>query len=221
MHDDVATPQPHGRPKDTPYLDARAEQEAPSTSPATPPAAGSQPAPVPGADAKVLIRPARPEDLHRVARLLALRGRDLEQTLSEAPHMIANLPVLLLARLQVLGTETDDEDAQTAPVGLAGAFILPSGQDHQRQWMVTSPVIDPQCPRKGVGRQLLGAVIDAVQAQDPGAQVHAAVPAGAHAAVALHRSLGFTEVERRDTFATLDFGDEQVVLLSRAATPQA
>lgn len=213
MHDGT-TPGPDAPSPTSQHLDTR---YSPLPEPATEqprqkaPEAASAPAP----GARLLIRPALPGDVHRVALLLSLRGRELEQTLVEAPHMIAALPVLLLARLVDPGAEEEPEDVQAPPVALAGAFVLPASADRGEQWMVTGPVVDPDCPQGGVGRQLLGAVIDAVAHLDPAARLHAVVPAEEHAVVALHRSLGFTEQSRGSTFADLDFGQDTALLLVR------
>ncbi|QQM67081.1 GNAT family N-acetyltransferase [Actinomyces weissii] len=213
MHDDVAPGTEEPAPT-TPHLDARsgslpepvADQGQQSV---------TKPGPAQGPGASLLIRAARPDDVHRVALLLSLRGRELEQTLAEAPHMIASLPVLLLARLVEPGDAQGPEDTQAPPVALAGAFILPAAADHGEQWLVTGPIVDPDCPQGGVGRQLLGAVIDAVEALDPQARLHAVVPAEEHALVALHRSLGFTEESRGTTFDELDFGQDTALMLVR------
>ncbi|SPT53200.1 Uncharacterised protein [Actinomyces bovis] len=196
-------------------IDSNATQQA-----ATANSAAAKPSPV-KPDQQLIVRPARADDVHRVALLLTLRGRELDQTIVEAPAMIEAFPVLLLARLVEPAAVLEDEDSQAPPVALAGAFVLPAAEDHAEQWMVTGPIVDPDCPRGGIGRELLGAVVEAVAALDPGSELHAVVPADAHATIALHRSLGFTEQSRSHSFDELDFGEDTALLLVRQSTPPA
>ena len=196
------------------------------------------PTPPHGASAAgVLVRPAEPGDATRVARLLALRGTSVEEARERAPHMIASLPVLLLALLpaaeaaseegpahgQVAGPGDLDDDL-LAPVALSGAFprperlraSLPEPDDDTEAWMVSGLVVDPVARRRGVGRVLLTAVAGAVRARGPAADLYSVVNATNHASIGLHLVVGFEKVAQLRAFGTVTFEGGRGVLLRRA-----
>ena len=159
----------------------------------------------------VIVRPAGPDDVSRVARLLTLRGISAEEAREQAPRMIDALPVLLLALLSAaeaaIGDDgsggADDEtaaapdDALLAPVALSGAFPLPEdmrtwlpgrsltapASAAQRTWMVSGLVVDPDARRRGVGRALLTAIDDAVRVFEPDVELYSIVSTADHACV--------------------------------------
>ena len=188
--------------------------------------------------AEVLVRPAEPGDAARVARLLTLRGTSVEESREQAHRMISSLPVLLLALLpaaeaaseegpahgQVAGPGDLDDDL-LAPVALSGAFPLPErmraslpepGSGAEDAWMVSGLVIDPVARRGGVGRVLLTAVAEAVNALRPAADLYSVVNATNHASVGLHLLVGFERLARLGGFGAVTFEDGQGVLLRRA-----
>mgnify|MGYP000942535570 FL=1 len=184
--------------------------------------------------AGVLVRPAEPGDATRVARLLTLRGTSVEESREQAHRMISSLPVLLLALLPAAeaaggegpagGRAADLDDDLLAPVALSGAFplprrlraSLPEPSDGVEAWMVSGLVIDPVARRGGVGRVLLTAVADAVQALRPAADLYSVVNATNHASIGLHLMVGFKRLARLGAFGTVTFEDGQGVLLRRA-----
>ena len=184
--------------------------------------------------AEVLVRPAEPGDAARVARLLTLRGTSVEESREQAHRMISFLPVLLLALLPAAeaaggegpagGRAADLDDDLLAPVALSGAFplprrlraSLPEPSDGVEAWMVSGLVIDPVARRGGVGRVLLTAVADAVQALRPAADLYSVVNATNHASIGLHLMVGFKRLARLGAFGTVTFEDGQGVLLRRA-----
>ena len=184
--------------------------------------------------AEVLVRPAEPGDAARVARLLTLRGTSVEESREQAHRMVSSLPVLLLALLPAAeaaggegpagGRAAELDDDLLAPVALSGAFplprrlraSLPEPSDGVEAWMVSGLVIDPVARRGGVGRVLLTAVADAVQALRPAADLYSVVNATNHASIGLHLMVGFKRLARLGAFGTVTFEDGQGVLLRRA-----
>ena len=184
--------------------------------------------------AGVLVRPAEPGDAARVARLLTLRGTSVEESREQAHRMVSSLPVLLLALLPAAeaaggegpagGRAAELDDDLLAPVALSGAFplprrlraSLPEPSDGVEAWMVSGLVIDPVARRGGVGRVLLTAVADAVQALRPAADLYSVVNATNHASIGLHLMVGFKRLARLGAFGTVTFEDGQGVLLRRA-----
>ena len=184
--------------------------------------------------AGVLVRPAEPGDAARVARLLTLRGTSVEESREQAHRMISSLPVLLLALLPAAeaaggegpagGRAAELDDDLLAPVALSGAFplprrlraSLPEPSDGVEAWMVSGLVIDPVARRGGVGRVLLTAVADAVQALRPAADLYSVVNATNHASIGLHLVVGFEKVAQLRAFGTVTFEGGRGVLLRRA-----
>ena len=187
--------------------------------------------------AEVLVRPAEPGDAARVARLLTLRGTSVEEARERAPHVIASLPVLLLALLpaaEAAGEKDsahgraadpgDLDDDLLAPVALSGAFplperlraSLPEPDDDTEAWMVSGLVVDPVARRRGVGRVLLTAVADAVRALGPAADLYSVVNASNHASIGLHLAVGFEKVAPLSAFGAVTFEGGRGVLLRRA-----
>ena len=82
--------------------------------------------------------------------------------------------------------------------------------------MVSGLVIDPVARRGGVGRVLLTAVADAVQALRPAADLYSVVNATNHVSIGLHLMVGFKRLARLGAFGTVTFEDGQGVLLRRA-----
>ncbi|PHP52496.1 GNAT family N-acetyltransferase [Actinomyces ruminis] len=187
----------------------------------------------------VIIRPARPEDAPRVARLLALRGISVEEALEQAPRMIAALPVLLLAslpaddvelagldggasqppKLDAIDPPVGDDDT-AAPIALSGAFLLPGDLEEGRpeRWMVSGLIVDPGARSRGIGRALLAAVGVAVQEIEPGEDLFSVVETANHASVAAHLAAGFKEAAHVDGYAGLVFdGDALLMRLPGAA----
>ena len=176
-----------------------------------------------GSATSIVIRPASPDDVTRVARLLALRGTGAEDALAQAPRMIEALPVLLLALApigQKAGEEADDD--RLAPVALSGAFVLPGdpGAGRPERWTVSGLVVDPEARRHGIGRALLGAVLDAVAALDPGEPVVSVVDADKHASIGLHLAVGFTQTERVEEYAGVTFEGGQGVVMVHEPAPE-
>ena len=176
-----------------------------------------------GSATGIVIRPASPDDVTRVARLLALRGTGAEDALAQAPRMIEALPVLLLALApigQKAGEEADDD--RLAPVALSGAFVLPGdpGAGRPERWTVSGLVVDPEARRHGIGRALLGAVLDAVAALDPGEPVVSVVDADNHASIGLHLAVGFTQTERVEEYAGVTFEGGQGVVMVHEPAPE-
>ena len=176
-----------------------------------------------GSATGIVIRPASPDDVTRVARLLALRGTGAEDALAQAPRMIEALPVLLLALApigQKAGEEADDD--RLAPVALSGAFVLPGdpGAGRPERWTVSGLVVDPEARRHGIGRALLGAVLDAVAALDPGEPVVSVVDADKHASIGLHLAVGFTQTERVEEYAGVTFEGGQGVVMVHEPAPE-
>ena len=176
-----------------------------------------------GSATSIVIRPASPDDVTRVARLLALRGTGAEDALAQAPRMIEALPVLLLALApigQKVGEEADDD--RLAPVALSGAFVLPGdpGAGRPERWTVSGLVVDPEARRHGIGRALLGAVLDAVAALDPGEPVVSVVDADNHASIGLHLAVGFTQTERVEEYAGVTFEGGQGVVMVHEPAPE-
>ena len=184
--------------------------------------------------AGVLVRPAEPGDAARVARLLTLRGTSVEESREQAHRMISSLPVLLLALLPAAeaaggegpagGRAAELDDDLLAPVALSGAFplprrlraSLPEPGGSVEAWMVSGLVLDPVARRGGVGRVLLTAVADAVQALRPAADLYSVVNATNHVSIGLHLMVGFKRLARLGAFGTVTFEDGQGVLLRRA-----
>lgn len=187
--------------------------------------------------AGVLVRPAEPGDAARVARLLTLRGTSVEEARERAPHVIASVPVLLLALLpaaEAAGEKDsahgraadpgDLDDDLLAPVALSGAFplperlraSLPEPDDDTEAWMVSGLVVDPVARRRGVGRVLLTAVADAVRALGPAADLYSVVNASNHASIGLHLAVGFEKVAPLSAFGAVTFEGGRGVLLRRA-----
>ena len=187
----------------------------------------------------VIVRPAGPDDVSRVARLLTLRGISAEEAREQAPRMIDALPVLLLALLSAAEAATGDDDgsgvaddetaaapddALLAPVALSGAFplpermraSLPEASADSDAWMVSGLVVDPVARRRGVGRVLLTAIADAVRALEPAAALYSVVNATNHASVGLHLVVGFEKVAQLRAFGTVTFEGGRGVLLRRA-----
>ena len=176
-----------------------------------------------GSATSIVIRPASPDDVTRVARLLALRGTGAEDALAQAPRMIEALPVLLLALApigQKAGEDVDDD--RLAPVALSGAFVLPGdpGAGRPERWTVSGLVVDPEARRHGIGRALLGAVLDAVAALDPGEPVVSVVDADNHASIGLHLAVGFTQTERVEEYAGVTFEGGQGVVMVHEPAPE-
>lgn len=223
----------------------------------------------------LVIRPARPDDEARVARLLALRGTSVEDAAGTAPRMIEALPVLMLGFLPVpeLGSDgaaapsgedpapavlagegadppvevpatgaavpsgsapaepTESEllddvhedvpDDLLTPVALSGAFVLPGDLDSGRpeRWTISGLVVDPAARRHGIGRAVLAAVLDAVDALAPGEEVISVVNATNHASIGLHLALGFEEVARVEEYAGITFEGGEGVVLVHAGEP--
>ena len=185
--------------------------------------AGHSPRARGGSATSIVIRPASPDDVTRVARLLALRGTGAEDALAQAPRMIEALPVLLLALApigQKAGEEADDD--RLAPVALSGAFVLPGdpGAGRPERWTVSGLVVDPEARRHGIGRALLGAVLDAVAALDPGEPVVSVVDADNHASIGLHLAVGFTQAERVEEYAGVTFEGGQGVVMVHEPAPE-
>ena len=177
-----------------------------------------------GSATSIVIRPASPDDVTRVARLLALRGTGAEDALAQAPRMIEALPVLLLALApigQKVGEEADDD--RLAPVALSGAFVLPGdlGTGRPERWTVSGLIVDPRARRHGIGRALLGAVLDAVAALDPGEPVVSVVDADKHASIGLHLAVGFTQTERVEEYAGITFAGGRGVVMVHEPAPGA
>ena len=187
--------------------------------------------------AGVLVRPAEPGDAARVARLLTLRGTSVEEARERAPHVIASVPVLLLALLpaaEAAGEKDpahgraadpgDLDDDLLAPVALSGAFplperlraSLPEPDDDTEAWMVSGLVVDPVARRRGVGRVLLTAVADAVRALGPAADLYSVVNASNHASIGLYLAVGFEKVAPLSAFGAVTFEGGRGVLLRRA-----
>ena len=184
--------------------------------------------------AGVLVRPAEPGDAARVARLLTLRGTSVEESREQAHRMVSSLPVLLLALLPAAeaaggegpagGRAAELDDDLLAPVALSGAFplprrlraSLPEPGGSVEAWMVSGLVLDPVARRGGVGRVLLTAVADAVQALRPAADLYSVVNATNHVSIGLHLMVGFKRLARLGAFGTVTFEDGQGVLLRRA-----
>lgn len=189
-----------------------------TTTPVDPPAAAAV---GPGAPAGLTIRAARAQDETRVARLLSLRGTDVQDCLAQAPAMIASMPVLLLATLAPQGQDeagdaagrADDGADLAAPVALSGAFVLPAESGEEPGWMVSGLVVDPQLRRGGIGRALLAAVVQEVGRQAPGARLRSVVEAGNHASLAVHMAVGFRQLERVESFAGVGFPEGGAVVL--------
>ena len=121
--------------------------------------------------------------------------------------------------------DSDTDDALLAPVALSGAFPLPErmraslpepGSGAEDAWMVSGLVIDPVARRGGVGRVLLTAVAEAVDALRPAADLYSVVNATNHASVGLHLLVGFERLARLGGFGAVTFEDGQGVLLRRA-----
>ena len=172
-----------------------------------------------GSATGIVIRPASPDDVTRVARLLALRGTGAEDALAQAPRMIEALPVLLLALAPIgqgAGEEADDD--RLAPVALSGAFVLPGdpGAGRPERWTVSGLVVDPEARRHGIGRALL----DAVAALDPGEPVVSVVDADNHASIGLHLAVGFTQTERVEEYAGVTFEGGQGVVMVHEPAPE-
>ena len=173
----------------------------------------------------VIVRPAGPDDVSRVARLLTLRGISAEEAREQAPRMIEALPVLLLALMPVeqeAGEEEADDD-RLAPVALSGAFVLPGdlGTGRPERWTVSGLIVDPRARRHGIGRALLGAVLDAVAALDPGEPVVSVVDADKHASIGLHLAVGFTQTERVEEYAGITFAGGRGVVMVHEPAPGA
>ena len=187
--------------------------------------------------AGVLVRPAEPGDAARVARLLTLRGTSVEEARERAPHVIASLPVLLLALLPAAEAAGEKDSAHgraadpgeldddlLAPVALSGAFplperlraSLPEPDDDTEAWMVSGLVVDPVARRRGVGRVLLTAVADAVRALGPAADLYSVVNASNHASIGLYLAVGFEKVAPLSAFGAVTFEGGRGVLLRRA-----
>ncbi|QHO90487.1 N-acetyltransferase [Actinomyces sp. 432] len=191
---------------------------------------------------RIHIRPARPDDVARVARLLALRGISVEEALDQAPRMIAALPVLLLASLPADDAEptaaegavaqaaevdlaavdavaqSAEADDTAAPVALSGAFLLPGDMEGRPEhWMVSGLIVDPGARRRGIGRALLAAVGAAVQELEPGEDLFSVVETANHASVAAHLAAGFQEVAHVDGYAGLVFDDALLMRLPGTA----
>ena len=187
--------------------------------------------------AGVLVRPAEPGDAARVARLLTLRGTSVEEARERAPHVIASVPVLLLALLpaaEAAGEKDpahgraadpgDLDDDLLAPVALSGAFplperlraSLPEPDDDTEAWMVSGLVVDPVARRRGVGRVLLTAVAGAVRALGPAADLYSVVNASNHASIGLYLAVGFEKVAPLSAFGAVTFEGGRGVLLRRA-----
>ena len=75
---------------------------------------------------------------------------------------------------------------------------------------------DPVARRGGVGRVLLTAVAEAVNALRPAADLYSVVNATNHASVGLHLLVGFERLARLGGFGAVTFEDGQGVLLRRA-----
>jgi len=121
--------------------------------------------------------------------------------------------------------DSDTDDALLAPVALSGAFPLPErmraslpepGSGAEDAWMVSGLVIDPVARRGGVGRVLLTAVAEAVNALRPAADLYSVVNATNHASVGLHLLVGFERLARLGGLGAVTFEDGQGVLLRRA-----
>ena len=187
--------------------------------------------------AGVLVRPAEPGDAARVARLLTLRGTSVEEARERAPHVIASLPVLLLALLPAAEAAGEKDSAHgraadpgeldddlLAPVALSGAFplperlraSLPEPDDDTEAWMVSGLVVDPVARRRGVGRVLLTAVAYAVRALGPAADLYSVVNASNHASIGLYLAVGFEKVAPLSAFGAVTFEGGRGVLLRRA-----
>lgn len=179
-----------------------------------------------GSAAGLVIRPASPDDAARVARLLALRGTGVEEALAQAPRMIEALPVLLLALMPIeqgaeAGAGEGADDDRLAPVALSGAFVLPGdpGAGRPERWTVSGLVVDPRARRRGIGRALLGALLDAVAAVDPGEPLISVVDADDHASIGLHLAVGFSRTERVEEYAGITFeGGWGVVMVHEPGT---
>ncbi|WP_103063438.1 GNAT family N-acetyltransferase [Actinomyces qiguomingii] len=185
------------------------------------------------AQSHVLIRPARPDDVPRVARLLALRGITVQEALEQAPRMIDVLPVLLLACLCAddaepagvddrasrlaeadAAAQSAEDDDRAAPVALSGAFLLPGDLEEGRaeRWMVSGLIVDPDARRRGIGRTLLAAVGAAVQEIEPGEDLFSVVETANHASVAAHLAAGFEQAAHVDGYAGLVFDGDALLM---------
>ena len=153
-----------------------------------------------------------------------MRGTGVEEALAQAPRMIEALPVLLLALAPIgQGAGEDVDDDRLAPVALSGAFVLPGdpGAGRPERWTVSGLVVDPEARRHGIGRALLGAVLDAVAALDPGEPVVSVVDADKHASIGLHLAVGFTQTERVEEYAGITFAGGRGVVMVHEPAPGA
>ena len=138
----------------------------------------------------VIVRPAGPDDVSRVA----------DDETAAAPDDALLAPVALSGAF---------------PLPERMRASLPEASADSDAWMVSGLVVDPVARRRGVGRVLLTAIADAVRALEPAAALYSVVNATNHASVGLHLVVGFERLARLEEFGAVTFEGGQGVLLRR------
>ena len=158
------------------------------------------------------IRRACPQDAVELATVMAARGGAPSDYAPAAQRLLEHAPVLILAEL------TCPNGARV--VGWSGAVVTALRPQEAGQWLTAGLTVIPEARRSGVGRRLLEAVVNAVEALDD-RPLHSVVNSRNAPSLELHRSLGFDVVETGPCFAGIEFDGGVGVLLScrRARAP--
>ena len=127
----------------------------------------------------ISLRAARPGDERELARLAAA-------VLPEAWSAAGFAAALARATTRALVAESDG-----AAVGFALALRMAVDAE------LVSVAVEPARQRRGIGRRLLMALLTQLRDDDGVEQVYLEVRASNAVALALYRSLGFTESRRR------------------------
>lgn len=92
---------------------------------------------------------------------MASRGGSVESHLCAAERLEDSAPVVLLAECSC--------DGQARGMGWSGAARIPIEQNGPLAWVIAGLTVCPGYRRRGVGAQLVDAVIDEVAREDSGA----------------------------------------------------
>lgn len=151
---------------------------------------------------EVIIRSAADSDNTGIANVMATRGGRHRDHLADAQRMVDRCPLLTVATLP-----------SGEIVGWSGASQHPLTDGGRHEWLVAGLTIIPDHRRTGIGQRLLTQVITELARTTSDSALYSVVNAANLASLALHRALGFREVDRGPTFAGITFSGGSGVLL--------
>jgi L-amino acid N-acyltransferase YncA len=152
-----------------------------------------QPAPVPEAPFEYRLRDAVAEDLPHVREIYNHYVRNSTVTFDEKPMTLAELR-RKFARMQKGGLPFVVAESPTGQV-LGYAYVTPWREKAAYRYTVENSIyLGPAATGKGLGRVLLGELIDRSRAAGLKEMIAVIADRGAEASIALHRQFGFKEI---------------------------